>query len=73
MVHRDFLNRFESAKAAATEFNVEPGNIRHWKIRGIPARYWHRALEIAQKKGWEITADELALTKPSTRDVPCAV
>lgn len=31
----------------------------HWPTRGIPSRYWHRVVEIAAKKGMEITPHDL--------------
>lgn len=62
-LHFDFLERFGSTKAAAAAFAVTEIQIRHWRIRGIPAKLWHKAELISKKNGWGYTAAEFAASK----------
>jgi|GEM_PF-5842338 hypothetical protein len=62
--HREFLERFPNAKAAAEAFNTSTIAIGHWKTRGIPARFWPIGEVIAKKEGWPYTALTLSATRP---------
>lgn len=39
--------------------------VKSWPKRGIPARYWHRILKLAESKRPELTYEELDRTKPA--------
>ncbi len=64
--HKAFLDRFERGEAAVA-FGVTYMCIGHWKVRGIPARYWPMAEIIAAEKGWPFTALSLSVTRPKIR------
>jgi hypothetical protein len=73
MSHKEFLLKFASTKEAATAFGVQEFKIRTWKLRGIPAKFWHLAERISAAKGFvsddgaAITAAVLAATKPAAK------
>ena len=53
-------DRVEIARALGLAENTPA----HWKTRGIPPVYWPAIARLAQKRGFDVTVDDMARTSP---------
>lgn len=65
--HSDIMSLWDTAAAMAADIACEHEQermavrARKWKARGrIPARYWPKVAEAAQRRGHDVTVDLLA-------------
>ncbi len=65
-LHAVVIKNLGGRASVARAFGLPPETVKSWPKRGIPARYWHRIVEMAAATMPELTAHELERTKPRT-------
>jgi hypothetical protein len=65
--HADVIRKVGGRSFLAAALGVPSETVKSWPKRGIPARYWHRVVELAQDPA--LTIDDLDRTKPQQTKV----
>jgi len=60
--HASVIRRVGGRSCLAAALGVPSETVKSWPKRGIPARYWHRVVELAQDP--TLTIDDLERTRP---------
>lgn len=63
-LHATVIREIGGRTYLARVLELEPETVKSWTKRGIPARYWHRIVELAHEKLPELTITDLEQTKP---------
>lgn len=59
--HCAVMERWDSPTDLANDIGMSPITVRSWKYRNkIPVEHWPAIVEAAKKRGFVVTADELA-------------
>ncbi len=67
--HAGYIDQLGGSSNLARRLGVPIGTVRQWRVRGIPAPYWHRVEMLSGELS--VTARELAATKhPAMPPVP---
>lgn len=59
--HKDLIDALGGPSGLARHLDIYksvPTTV-HWPTRGIPSKYWHKVVRLADAKGIAITADDL--------------
>lgn len=65
--HADLILKLGGKAKLAEALDLERHALSKWHNRGIPARYWHRIINIAPRLGVTVTAIDLERTKPTSK------
>ncbi len=63
-LHATVIKSLGGRASVARAFGLPAETVKSWPKRGIPARYWHRIVEMAAGSMPELTAHELERTRP---------
>jgi len=65
-LHAVVIRNLGGRASVARAFGLPTETVKSWPKRGIPARYWHRIVEMAVDCMPNLTTHELERTKPRT-------
>ena len=73
MTHHEIIRKLGGPIALARDLGLSrPEAALHWPRRGIPARLWHRVVELAEQKEEPVTFAALEDGRPSSRQEAAA-
>jgi hypothetical protein len=64
-LHAEVIRQIGGRAYLAGVLCLQVETVKSWQKRGIPARYWHRVIELAALKLPNLTFDDLDRTKPT--------
>lgn len=66
--HNDLIRELGGKAKLADALGLERDVLTKWHVRGIPSKYWHKVIELADSLDppLVITAADLDRTKPDT-------
>lgn len=71
--HAALIRRLGGKTRLCGALGLDRDTVTKWHTRGIPSRYWHRIIDLAQAAGLhDVTGERLEATKPATRSQEAA-
>lgn len=63
--HYEVIAAFGGPRPLAAAIGIDPALSTHWVQRGIPAKHWHKVVNVAVARIPTLTIDDLERTKPT--------